>query len=305
MRIRVIITLAVLVVAAGCTSSTATEDAAPVATPTPTPTGPTGAVTVEDATAVNDAWFEAYEAGDVAAMIDLYAPDAELPEEGLTLEDERLFFEWKVAEGTEMLPRNCTASEVEERDAVAVECEYAQQEYLSRAVDGPAVPHTMTMVVGPHGIERLESDFGDPDFNVYTAPFYAWMQAHHPTTPRPSSAVGGTRSRTHNRAANSLRSTPTSGPRGSRTTRRAPGVTPTAKATARDPRMPLRRERRDPKSEARGQSLRPVAAVRNVICERCTSMMAGRSVRTTISGPRSPPIPARHPPRMTAGTPSC
>lgn len=180
MRIRVIITLAVLVVGAGCTSSTATDDAAVAATPTPSPSGPARTVTVEDATAVNDAWFEAYEAGDVTAMIDLYAPDAELPEEGLTLEDQRVFFEWKVAEGTEMLPRDCTASEVEERDAVAVECEYAQQEYLSRAVDGPAVPHMMTMVVGPDGIERLESDFGDPAFNVYADPFYAWMQAHHP-----------------------------------------------------------------------------------------------------------------------------
>lgn len=179
MRIRVIITLAVLVVAAGCTSSTATDDTAAA---TPTPSSPTRTVTVDDATETNDTYFAAYEAGDISAMIDLFAPDAEilLFEEELPIEAHRLIYEWKVAEGTQMLPRDCTASEVEERDAVAVECEYAQQEYLSRAVDGPAVPHTMTMVVGPDGIERLESDFGDPDFGVYAEPFYAWMQAHHP-----------------------------------------------------------------------------------------------------------------------------
>ena len=183
MRIRVIITLAVLVVAAGCTSSAATGDAAAAASPTPTPSGLTRTVTVDDATETNDAYFAAYDAGDVTAMMDLFAPDAEIllfGEDELPVEAHRLLYEWKVAEGTQMLPRDCTASEVEDRDAVAVDCEYAQREYLSRAVDGPPVPHTMILVVGPDGIERLDSAIGDPNFLVYSEPFYAWMQAHHP-----------------------------------------------------------------------------------------------------------------------------
>lgn len=179
MRTRIVITLAVfLVAAAGCTSSSAPEEAAA----SPTPSSPARTVTVEDATETNDAYFAAYDAGDVAAMMDLFAPDAQilLFEEELPIEAHRLIYEWKVAEGTQMLPRDCTASEIEDRDAASIECEYAQHEYLSRAVDASPVPHTMTMVVGPDGIERLDQSFGDPDFLVYNEPFYAWVQAHHP-----------------------------------------------------------------------------------------------------------------------------
>lgn len=180
MRTRIMVTLAVLVVAAaGCTSSTATDDTVAAS---PSSSAPARMVTVEDATEINDAYFTAYEAGDVTAMIDLLTPDAELVffGEEFAVEAHRLLYEWKVAEGTAMLPRDCTASEIDDRDAVSIDCEYAQHEYVSRVVDGPPVPHTMTMVVGPDGIERLESDFGEPSFDVYYEPFFAWMRAHHP-----------------------------------------------------------------------------------------------------------------------------
>jgi ketosteroid isomerase-like protein len=179
MRIKLLVALALLVVVAGCTTSPAQESAG---ASSPSPPSLDRTVTEDDGVQVTDDYFAAYDADDIDAMMELFSPDGQvLFLDGETpLEFWRLLHEWKVAEGTEMLPRDCTTEEVDDRDAVAVDCDYGQQEYLSRAVDGPAVPHTMTMVVGADGIDLLEVSFGEPSFNVYAEPFYAWMQAHHP-----------------------------------------------------------------------------------------------------------------------------
>jgi hypothetical protein len=179
MRARFLVVVALLVVAAGCTTSAAEQS---VEASSPSPSALERTVTPDDAVAVNDGFFAAYEMGDIDAMMELFSPGGQLVflEPDAPLEFWRQLHEWKVAEGTEMLPRDCTTEELDDRDAVAVKCDYGQHEYLSRAVDGPAVPHTMTMVVGAEGIDLLDVSFGEPAFNVYAEPFYAWMDAHHP-----------------------------------------------------------------------------------------------------------------------------
>lgn len=183
MRKQIVTTLAALAIAAaGCTSSTADDPSAAAASASPSGPAVARTVTADDATETTDAYFAAYDDGDVEGMLDLLAPDAEVgfPGEPLPVEAWRLIHEYKVAEGTQMLTRDCTTEEVDDRDAVAVDCDYAQHEYVSRAVDGPVVPTTMTVVVGPDGIELLEQEFGGPDFTVYYGPFLAWVEAHHP-----------------------------------------------------------------------------------------------------------------------------
>lgn len=189
MHIRSAIVTALLALAVGCSPATSPESAAPSSsTPvTPSPSAsPSGETTLdvrtEDALATVDEYFAAYDAGDIEGMMALLTPDARVgfAGEDWGLQTWRHLHEWKAAEGTVMLPRDCASTQSDESDSVTVTCEYGQQEYLSQVVDASVVPHTATFVVGPAGITLLDQDFGPPDFLTYGRPFSAWMDAHHP-----------------------------------------------------------------------------------------------------------------------------
>ncbi len=160
---------------------TTATTAAPTTTTAATTTLPPPALTVEEAFAVSDAYFAAYEAGDVEAMMALFTPDATYSG-GIgpsTREERRQLLAYKVAEGTAFTARECSVF-AESATDVTLTCRYGQHEYLAQAVNGPVVPHTMTMVVTPAGVTRLADIFGDPSFNTVYTPFAAWMAVHHP-----------------------------------------------------------------------------------------------------------------------------
>jgi hypothetical protein len=156
-----------------------TEAAAPTTTqPATTTTAPP--FTADQALAVNDANFAAYESGDVDAMLALFAPDVYLLDNETTREDWEQLCVWKVAEGTVLMARNCIARVSEPEGGVVVACGYQQQEYLSRAVGGNVVLHSMSMIVTPNGITRLTDEFSGPNFSEVGVPFIRWMEDHHP-----------------------------------------------------------------------------------------------------------------------------
>ncbi len=170
-----------------------TTTAAPVTTqPPPTTVVPSQPFTVDEALAVSDAYFAAYEAGDVDAMLALFAPDARFINGiagSMSREDWEKLYVFKVAEGTVLTTRDCTATTTgsglstpasESAMEATVRCEYGHHEYLSRAVDGPVVPHRMTMVVTPAGVTRLQDNPGSPNFTTVGDPFTGWMLAQHP-----------------------------------------------------------------------------------------------------------------------------
>lgn len=186
MHLRPVLPAALLVMLAGCSSATSPERVAPGASTSPAPTeqpAPSaGGLTGDDALGVVDDYFAAYDAGDIAGMMDLLTSD--FREQDVTgefdVEQFRHWREWEYAQGTEMLPRDCEAVRGDPPDQVIVTCEYAQHQYLSRVVGGPAVPYTNTFVITPEGIAEIGDEFGNPDFNVVNQPFDAWMRAHHP-----------------------------------------------------------------------------------------------------------------------------
>lgn len=199
MHVRSLMVPVLFVLAVGCSSAASPGAASPgAATPTPpseavtpsgapsesaAPAGRTGLdLTTDGALGIVDGYFAAYDAGDIDGMIALLTPDARVgfAREDWGAERWRNLHEWHDAQRTEMLPRKCKAAQVDDPGTVTVDCEYAQHPYLSRVVDGPAVPFTGRFVVTSDGIADISQRFGTPDFNAIDRPFQAWLQAHHP-----------------------------------------------------------------------------------------------------------------------------
>jgi hypothetical protein len=152
-------------------STTAAIEAAPAPIPTPS-----------EAVAVADAWYVAFNAGDVDGVMALFAPDPTLSSNfgsTYTLEEERLINIWNAAQGTRLETDGCVpAGENSERRHVR--CIGANHDALVRAVDATPVPAIVTMTIGPDGIVALSYSYGSPDFNHVSNPFDGWLAANHP-----------------------------------------------------------------------------------------------------------------------------
>ena len=134
-----------------------------------------------DALAVVDEYFAAYDRGDVEAMTAVFAEDVALRNGAgpIELPDWVRLFKWKVASETMFTDPSCE-TRPREAPTFTVICDYEQHEHLSRAVGGPAVPHSYTAAVTPEGITVLSDLLGTPNFNVVDIPFETWMSAEHP-----------------------------------------------------------------------------------------------------------------------------
>lgn len=139
-------------------------------------TDTTAAPSDADALAAADAWFEAFGAGDLDAMVALLAPDAQ-PEGDR--EQWMRVQTFKHAEGALPVDVSCEVQGREEVE-VKVRCEYGDHEYLARAVGEGPVPNVVTMRIGAQGITRLARGFGPPDYNHVDSPFQLWMDEVHP-----------------------------------------------------------------------------------------------------------------------------
>ncbi len=140
------------------------------------------AITEEEALAVTEAWFEAYDDGSVADMLGLMAPDAALAETfgPMAREEWQHFYTWKIAEGTQFVDRDCSAAANDDAVEVTVTCEYAHLPYSHRLVGAPPVPHTLTQVIGPDGIRSQRQRFGSPDFSKVDDPWWRWLESNDP-----------------------------------------------------------------------------------------------------------------------------
>jgi hypothetical protein len=145
---------------------------------------PSQPFTVDDALTVTDAYFEAYNAGDVEAVLALFEPDATFYDSFLgwqTRADWEQFLVWNAAQGTALTsPPNCRVTAEVSGVLVIVSCPHDNFDALVQAVDGPPVPINLTLTVAPDGISAWVSTFGDPDFNTVGIPFDSWMTVNHP-----------------------------------------------------------------------------------------------------------------------------
>lgn len=189
-------TLAVLLAlaAAACGSSEDGVTTTAAATLAPTTTTATTAAPTEapittlvgfdvvDARNVSDAYFAAYNAGDVDAVVALFESDAEFSGffGSLSRADWEQLTVWNTAQGTVLSTPSCLLAEELLGVSVRLVCSYDNSGAVVQAVDGPAVPIRLTLTFTPEGIADWSREFGDPDFNVVGIPFSEWMTTHHP-----------------------------------------------------------------------------------------------------------------------------
>ncbi len=142
-----------------------------------------------DALSDADSYFEAYNAGDVEAVLALFEPEATFSGNfgAQTRTDWEQLLVWNAAQGITLSSPECTVTAEVLGDSVTVSCPYSHLEVVVQAVDGPPVPIILTLTVTPDGISQWHSIFGQPDFNTVGNPFEGWMQRNHPED---ASAVG-------------------------------------------------------------------------------------------------------------------
>ena len=136
-----------------------------------------------DGLSLTEAYFEAYNAGDVEAVLALFEPDATFSNNfgSQTRADWEQLLTWNAAQGTALSPSECTVTAEVPGEAVTVSCPHTNLDALVQAVDGPPVPLVVyTLVVTPNGIREWVSFFGQPDFDTVAIPFESWMMENHP-----------------------------------------------------------------------------------------------------------------------------
>jgi hypothetical protein len=153
--------------------ATVAADLAPEPMPTPS-----------EAVAVANSWYGAFNAGDVDALMALFAPDPALRTNfagDSTLDEERLRNIWNAAQGTRLETDGCVpAGETPDGSQRRIRCTGANHDALVQAVDALPVPAIVTMTVSADGIAALSYSYGLPDFKQVSDPFDRWMAVHHP-----------------------------------------------------------------------------------------------------------------------------
>jgi len=172
----------ILVACSGDDADPATTSPATTTTTASATTTNVPAFSSDDALSVTDAYFEAYNAGDVEAVLALFEPDATFSDNfgSQTRADWEQLLVWNAAQGTALSPPDCTVTSEVSGATVTVSCPHTNLDVLVQAVDGPPVPINLTLTVAPDGISQWRSIFGEPDFNTVGEPFDSWMTVNHP-----------------------------------------------------------------------------------------------------------------------------
>lgn len=179
--------LVLIVSAVALLSNGGASELPPAATTTPPTTlaadlAPEPIPTPSEAVAVANAWYAAFNAGDIDAAMALFAPDPGVSNNFTgpsNLENERENNIWNAAQGTRLETEGCVAIESTERGQ-NVRCVGANYDALVQALDATPVPATVTMTIGTDGIVTLRYSYGHPDFNDTGEPFDEWLALNHP-----------------------------------------------------------------------------------------------------------------------------
>ncbi len=142
-----------------------------------------------DALAVKDAYFAAYEAGNIDGMLALFSPGIDMAVRdvsedqdwwgSLSLESWKQRYVWQSAEGTVLTTPECTTSDGPEGDVI-VTCEYAHHRYPDILVGAPATSSTLTLTISPDGTITQWRDVAHFPAWVTEGPLLSWMIQTHP-----------------------------------------------------------------------------------------------------------------------------
>jgi hypothetical protein len=139
--------------------------------------------TTSDALAVSNAYFVAYNAGDVEGVMSLLAPGATFGTNftgPLSIDEFEMLTVWDAAQGTKIASEGCSANESFQEQATSISCTSATHDALVQAVGAPPVPTENRLTIGPDGITTVLNLNGSPDFKDTSEPFDRWMQANNP-----------------------------------------------------------------------------------------------------------------------------
>lgn len=133
------------------------------------------AITPDSAVAVAEDFFAAYDDGDVARLIGLLTPDAEI--QGLTAPDE-VEHAWTFATAAEARVGDvtCTAIEAGPTTAVVV-CDYEWADALIDGLGAEAAAERSIMTVTSDGIDALSIEVKSGPFGDIGAAFNSWLFA--------------------------------------------------------------------------------------------------------------------------------
>ncbi len=166
------------------TSAPSTTVPAPAATvATSPPTTGAAAFSADDAFSVTDAYFDAFNAGDVDAVFSLFTEDVTFDWFGRRSRADFEMINWfYVGQGTRLTSPECSVNhEVPEEATVHVFCEFETIDSLIPAVGAPAVPTRFTAVISPEGVRRFTFSYlPGQDFLHVGAPFNRWLDQNHP-----------------------------------------------------------------------------------------------------------------------------
>ncbi len=156
----------------------------------------------DEALAVADAYFAAYNAGDIDAVFSLFTPDNRPGHDGTkrasyTWEgkgvsvgggvaseggdgpwNQRLYLD--AAQGTVLRSPSCTLTDDQSPEHTLITCVYEIVDAPTRAVNAPSVPVTMMLTLTPAGISEITETYGEVDFDHVREPFRRWLEANRP-----------------------------------------------------------------------------------------------------------------------------
>lgn len=142
------------------------------------------AFSIEDAEAMVDSWFDAYNTGDDQASLASLAPGVVVSNSingTLTLDEWEMLLAWNSAQQTVWAPPECTANERESGVSVTVICSTVNIDAPSQAVGAPGVQTKLVAVVTAQGITELRFDHDEEiNFNHVAIPMATWLANNHP-----------------------------------------------------------------------------------------------------------------------------
>jgi hypothetical protein len=140
-------------------------------------------VTVDSATEINNAYYAAYQTGDMDSVTALFTSDATFNVE-FSGDLDRTAFEldlaWTLAQAGTLTSPECTVIDEVPGTAVTISCEYGIHDALGVAVGSPRIPTTTIMTITTGGISDFRESYGQPNFTAAGNPFLRWMNANHP-----------------------------------------------------------------------------------------------------------------------------
>ena len=130
-----------------------------------------------------NAWFDAYNAGNDEAVLELFAPGVVISDSiagSSTLDEWTMLLAWNTAQGSVWTPQECSADEIDPGVSFTVTCSTGHRDAPTQAVDSPPVPTNLVAVVTADGISEITFGYGALDFTYVGGPSTVWMVANHP-----------------------------------------------------------------------------------------------------------------------------